>query len=70
MCESTDGWLVVWGKCGCVLLLSSTLWLQSSSYKRVTGRSHTGEKQISTHPHRPHATSPPSHRLSTDSPHN
>ena len=45
------------------------------SYKRVKGRSHTVEKRISMHPHKPHATSQPSrfsdtHRLSTDSPHN
>ena len=39
------------------------------SYKRLKGRSYTLEKQISTHPHKPHATSQPSHRLSTDSPH-
>ena len=27
MCESTDGWLVAWGMCGRLLVLSSTLWL-------------------------------------------
>ena len=30
------------------------------SYKRVKGRSHTAEKRISMHPHKPHATSQPS----------
>ena len=32
---------------------------QLCSYKRVKGRSHTVEKRISMHPHKPHATSPP-----------
>ena len=41
----------------------------------MKGRSHTAEKRISMHPHKPHATRQPSrfshtHRLSTDSPHN
>ena len=31
-----------------------------SCYKRVKGRSHTVEKRISMHPHKPHATSQPS----------
>ena len=39
------------------------------SYKRVKGRSPTGEKRTSTHPHKPHATRKPSHGLCTDSPH-
>ena len=43
-----------------------------SSYKRVKGRNHTVEKQLSMHPHKPHATSQPSrlshtHSLSTTS---
>ena len=47
----------------------------TNSYKRVKGRSHTAEKRISMHPHKPHATSQPSRfshtpRLSTDSAHN
>ena len=45
------------------------------SYKRVNGRSHTVEKRLSMHPHKPHATSQPSrfshtHRPSTHLPHN
>ena len=45
------------------------------SYKRVKGRSHTVEKRIRMHPHKPNATSQPSRfshtlRISTDSPHN
>ena len=47
--------------------------LHAGSYKRVKGRSHTAEKRISMHPHKPHATSQPlvlthaqtQHRLST-----
>ena len=31
--------------------------VRQCSYKRVIGRSHTVEKRISTHPHKPHATS-------------
>ena len=46
-----------------------------TSYKKVKGRSHTVDKRISMHPHKPHATSQPSrfshtHRVCTDSPHN
>ena len=37
-----------------------------NSYKRAKGRSHTRDKRLSTHPHKPHATGLPSHRLSTD----
>ena len=44
------------------------------SYTGVKGRSHTAEKRISMHPHKPHATSQPSRfshtpRLGTDSAH-
>ena len=46
-----------------------------SSYKRVKGRSHTVEKRLNMHPHKPHATSQPSrlshtYRPRTHSPHN
>ena len=27
MCESSDGWLVAWDLCECVLILSSAMWL-------------------------------------------
>ena len=53
----------VWG---CVVVMRGA----GGSYKPVTGRSHTGEKRISMHPRKPGATSQPSHRLTTDSPHN
>ena len=51
------------------------MWLkQTSSYKRVKGRSHTVEKRKAIHPRKPHATSQPSRlshtlRLGTDSAH-
>ena len=45
--ESSDGWLAA-----CVL--NDRLLI--GSYKRVKGRSHTAEKRISMHPHRPNAT--------------
>ena len=32
----------------------------ADSYKRVKGRSHTVDKRISLHPHKPHSTSQPS----------
>ena len=46
-----------------------------SSYKRLKGRSHTVEKQLNMHPHKPHATGQPSrlshtYRPSTHSQHN
>ena len=41
------------------MLLVWVQWvLKTVSYNRVKGRRHTGEKQISTHPHEPHATMP------------
>ena len=45
------------------------------SYKRVKGRSHTVEKRLNMHPHKPHATSQPSrlshtYRPRAHSPHN
>jgi len=27
LCENSDGWLVAWGQCECMLLLSSAVWL-------------------------------------------
>ena len=27
LCDTRDGWLVVWGLCGCVLSRFSTVWL-------------------------------------------
>ena len=41
-------------------LSRSCMDIVNSSYKRVKGRSHTAEKRISMHPHKPHATSQPS----------
>ena len=38
------------------------------SYKRVKGRSHTVEKRLNMHPHKPHAASQPSRLSHTDRP--
>ena len=38
--------------------------LSLGSYKRVKRRSHTVEKRLNMHPHKPHATSQPSRLLS------